>query len=113
MSRRRLMSIVLLAALMMLPAQTALADYWGGYRTCDVSPFEESLRVKSYASTGTVGHYRNEVLKASWWNSSSIWRTSWHGNNGGAIQLAEILTGGTLSSQSAVCICVDSYCPNR
>lgn len=116
-SRRRSRSLlvaVMLAILMVSGPQVAYADGWGGVRHC--WPTEESCYVRSLA-TGNVVHERcttaftNCVVKGSWSNGmgSPIWRSSWHG---GGSQGVFIFTTGTLSSQSATCVCVVQNCPS-
>lgn len=103
---------VLTGFLLAAPLEAYASDAWAGIRYC--AGFE-TCRVKSYA-TGSVKHERcdtsgdNCVLKASWANGGTYsWRTSTHGSGS---QMALISTTGTLSSQSATCVCVSPPCPD-
>lgn len=107
---RMLLSGALLTAVMLSGPLVARADAWAGVRTCLSN---ETCVVKSLA-TGTVEHYRcntngsNCVLRAWWANgSSSTWRTSVHGSGA---QMASIYTTGSLTSQSATCVCTAPPC---
>lgn len=112
--RALVVALTLTAALMFVGSPAADADAWGGIRHC--WPTEESCYVRSLA-TGNVVHERcttaftNCEVKGSWSNGTGdpIWRSSWHG---GGSQGVFIFTTGTLSSQSATCVCVVQNCPS-
>lgn len=103
-------SVVLTTLLVSAPSVLA-TDAWAGNRYC--ASFQ-NCKVTSNA-TGNVYHYRcntswaNCVLKASWSNGGNFQsRTSYHGSG---TQGVVINVSGTLSSQSATCVCLSPPCP--
>lgn len=102
--RVRLRVIGLVLLLVSAVALPAAADSWGGERTC--LP-QWDLQAKSYGHE-VVAHYRDSTLKANWWNSTFKWRTSYHGAGNQLV----VIVATTLSSQSAVCVCLQSQCPS-